>query len=165
VRCLVCDTQMQLVKEIDDTTLLVSGYKRQIWRCSRCGDVERRMVFTSAETVSSNVLITNHPDWPPASLTDDCTRGRACDQPVDKLPIEIALEEREKSLAPTKAAEDCTPRTAWNRAAYKLRKREIALEERELLAAKISDRIRLFKENLAKKQKFDQLWDSLVPSR
>ena len=122
VRCLVCDTQMQLVEVIDDTTLLVSGYKRQIWRC-RCGDVERRMVFTSAE-----------PPPPPTPRTDGHPTA-------DNVPIEIALEEREKSLAPTKVAEYGAPRTAWNRAADKLRKREIALEQRVLLAAKVSDRI------------------------
>jgi hypothetical protein len=165
VRCLLCDTQMQLVEVIDDTTLVVTGYKRQIWRCSTCGDVERRMVFTSAETVASNVLMSQHSDEPPTKLSEDCTPPRAWDQAVDKLPIEIALEEREKSLLPTNLTEDCTPGTAWKRAADKLRKRETTLEQRVLLAAKVSDRIRLFKENFAKKEKFDQLWDNLVPRR
>ncbi len=123
------------------------------------------MVFTSAETIASNVLIAKHPDGSPTKLTENCTPRTDGHPTADNVPIEIALEEREKSLAQTKVAENCTPRTAWNRAADKLRKREIALEQRVLLAAEVSDRMRLFKENFAKKEKFGQLWDNLVPRR
>ena len=161
VRCLVCGSHMQLAEVINDTALLGSGYKRQIWRCSGCGDVERRMVFSKGETVASNVL---HLDERLTKPSEDCTPPSASDQAADKMPMKIVLEEREL-LPPMKLTEDCTPRTAWKRAADKLRKREIALEERVLLAARITDRIRLFKENLARKKKFDQLWDNLLPRR
>jgi hypothetical protein len=90
VRCLTCDAQMQLVEVIDDTTVLVSGYNRQMWCCWSCGDVERRMVFARAKTVASNVPMTTHRD---ESTTKDGPHPSAWNQAVNKL--RNRLKERE----------------------------------------------------------------------
>jgi len=45
MRCLMCYTEMTLVTVIRDDTMPVAGFEHHTFMCSRCGDVERRLIF------------------------------------------------------------------------------------------------------------------------
>lgn len=46
MRCMMCGTEMTLIRVVEDETfMLVSGFERHAYMCSRCGDIERRFVF------------------------------------------------------------------------------------------------------------------------
>jgi hypothetical protein len=36
---------MQLIRVLEDSTMLVTGYEHQTWHCSGCDELERRMIF------------------------------------------------------------------------------------------------------------------------
>ena len=58
------------------------------------------MVFTSAKTVASNMLINTHPKEPSPKDSKDCTPRSAWNQAVDKLRSrEMARREQEVSAA------------------------------------------------------------------
>ena len=66
--CWECGAEMRLVQVVEDTTMLVSGYKHHTWQCSSCSAVERRMTFTRGKTEqpcpSSEPLSHAKPDEP-----------------------------------------------------------------------------------------------------
>jgi hypothetical protein len=45
MRCLACGAGMRLNEEAGDETLALSGFKRQTFQCSVCGDIEQRLAF------------------------------------------------------------------------------------------------------------------------
>src|SRR6266508_4631889 len=47
MRCLACGVEMHLVQVARDDTMMVSGYEHHTLQCSGCGEVERRLVFSS----------------------------------------------------------------------------------------------------------------------
>src|SRR5262245_63062590 len=46
MRCLACGAEMHLVDVVQDDTMPVPGYEHRTFRCSACGDIEQRLVFT-----------------------------------------------------------------------------------------------------------------------
>ena len=46
MRCFMCGAEMDLMHLVQDKTLPVPGYEHRTFKCSACGDIERRLVFT-----------------------------------------------------------------------------------------------------------------------
>jgi hypothetical protein len=46
MRCLACGAEMRLKQIAEDNTMPVAGFEHHTFKCSACGDVERRLVFT-----------------------------------------------------------------------------------------------------------------------
>jgi hypothetical protein len=65
MRCLVCGTEMLLVRVVQDTTMPVPGFEHQTWQCSACLDHEHRLVFTRKKTVLREVLVDRAQPEPP----------------------------------------------------------------------------------------------------
>jgi hypothetical protein len=45
MRCLPCGAEMDLMHVVQDKTISVPGYEHRTFKCSACGDIERRLVF------------------------------------------------------------------------------------------------------------------------
>jgi hypothetical protein len=45
--CMACGNEMLLLKVVEDTTMMVSGYEHHTYLCPKCGEVERRLAFRS----------------------------------------------------------------------------------------------------------------------
>ena len=45
MRCLPCGAEMDLMHVVQDKTISVRGYEHRTFKCSACGDIERRLVF------------------------------------------------------------------------------------------------------------------------
>jgi hypothetical protein len=47
--CLACGGEMQLLEVVQAHAMLIEGYEHHTWRCSACGQTERRLVFIRRE--------------------------------------------------------------------------------------------------------------------
>jgi hypothetical protein len=45
MRCVACDAEMFLVNVVRDDTMKVLGFERHSFRCAKCRDIDRRLVF------------------------------------------------------------------------------------------------------------------------
>jgi DNA-directed RNA polymerase subunit RPC12/RpoP len=69
MRCMICGAEMTLIGVVeDDTFSLVRGFEHHTYMCSRCGDIERRLVFNkhSKEPNTEAVTILSPPPIAPA---------------------------------------------------------------------------------------------------
>ena len=48
--CVPCGAQMHLVEVRRDDTMMVRGYEHHTFECRSCGEIERRLTFSSAYT-------------------------------------------------------------------------------------------------------------------
>ena len=89
---------------VPDETLEVPGYERHTLQCSRCNDVERRLVFNreSAERASEPVPESTAPPVSPVAVEFERAHcgskrleARGCD--VSRSPCQPALGDRERS--------------------------------------------------------------------
>jgi len=46
MRCLVCGAEMILTNVVPDDTMEVTGFEHHTFTCSKCEDIEGRLVFT-----------------------------------------------------------------------------------------------------------------------
>jgi uncharacterized Zn finger protein len=62
MRCMMCGTDMVLLRTVADHSNDVQGFERQTLHCPSCGDVERRRIFRR-DTVSYGVKQVNKKTW------------------------------------------------------------------------------------------------------
>jgi hypothetical protein len=46
MRCMACGAEMFLMNAVPDDTMAVAGFAHHTFMCSKCDDIERRLVFT-----------------------------------------------------------------------------------------------------------------------
>jgi hypothetical protein len=71
---MICGTEMALIGVVeDDTFKLVRGFEDHTYICSKCGDIERRLVFNkhSKEPNTEAVPILSLPPIAPALTTQN----------------------------------------------------------------------------------------------
>lgn len=74
MRCMICGAEMTLIGVVeDDTFQLVRGFEHHTHMCSKCGDIERRLVFNkhSKEPNTEAVPILSPPPIAPALTTQN----------------------------------------------------------------------------------------------
>jgi hypothetical protein len=77
MQCLSCGTQMRLEQVAGDDSVPVAGFEHHTFRCSACGDVERRRVFnkqarrTPAAPVATPVVLETAPPISPSGRSED----------------------------------------------------------------------------------------------
>ena len=72
MRCMICGAEMTLIGVVeDDTYKLVRGFGHHTYMCSKCGDIERRLVFNkhSKEPNTEAMSILSPPPIAPALTT------------------------------------------------------------------------------------------------
>jgi hypothetical protein len=69
MRCLSCGAEMRLEQVAGDDTAPVPGFERRTYRCSACGDVEERRVFSgqAGRTPADPVMVGAAPPISPAA--------------------------------------------------------------------------------------------------
>ena len=80
MRCMICGAEMTLIGVVeDDTYRLVRGFEHRTYMCSKCGDIERRLVFNkqSKEPSTEAVPILSPPPIAPALTTHGIQRKTA----------------------------------------------------------------------------------------
>jgi hypothetical protein len=62
--CVPCGAQMHLVEVRGDDTMMVRGYEHHTFECRSCGEIERRLTFSSAKRAPTGriVQICHDPD-------------------------------------------------------------------------------------------------------
>ena len=45
MRCMICDTEMALMRAVPDSTMAVAGFERRTFWCSGCHEVEQHLAF------------------------------------------------------------------------------------------------------------------------
>jgi hypothetical protein len=62
--CVPCGAQMHLVEVRGDDTMMVRGYEHHTFECRSCGEIERRLTFSSAKRARTGriVQICHDPD-------------------------------------------------------------------------------------------------------
>ena len=74
MRCMICGAEMTLIGVVeDDTYKLVRGFGHHTYMCSKCGDIERRLVFNkhSKEPNTEAMSILSPPPIAPALTTQN----------------------------------------------------------------------------------------------
>jgi hypothetical protein len=77
MQCLSCGAQMRLEQVAGDDSVPVAGFEHHTFRCSACGDVERRRVFnkqagrTPAAPVATPVVLESAPPISPSGTSED----------------------------------------------------------------------------------------------
>jgi hypothetical protein len=77
MQCLSCGAQMRLEQVAGDDSVPVAGFEHHTFRCSACGDVERRRVFnrqagrTPAAAVATPVVLESAPPISPSGTSED----------------------------------------------------------------------------------------------
>ena len=64
MRCMACGGEMILISAIQDDTMAVPGFEHHTFRCSKCEDEERRLVFRKHER-KGNIKPVAIPEAPP----------------------------------------------------------------------------------------------------
>jgi hypothetical protein len=120
IQCLACkaDNKMLLVDVVRDDTMKVPAFEHQVYMCSACRHVARRLVFSRAKMPITHLpVITTPPDklWKERVATP-----RAWGNAVEKLrSSQIDLKQR---AAAAKIA-------GWTKAVEKVRSKQAALAE------------------------------------
>jgi hypothetical protein len=77
MQCLSCGARMRLEQVAGDDSVPVAGFEHHTFRCSACGDVERRRVFnkqagrTPAAPVATPVVLESAPPISPSGTSED----------------------------------------------------------------------------------------------
>ncbi len=74
MRCMICGAEMTLIGVVeDDTYKLVRGFEHHTYMCSKCGDIERRLVFNKhSKAPNTEVMsILSPPPIAPALTTQN----------------------------------------------------------------------------------------------
>jgi hypothetical protein len=73
MRCLSCGAEMRLEQVAGDDTAPVPGFERRTYRCSACGDVEERRVFSgqAGRTPADPVMVGAAPPISPAATIEN----------------------------------------------------------------------------------------------
>jgi len=73
MRCLSCGAEMRLEQVAGDDTAPVPGFERHTFRCSACGDVEERRVFSgqAGGTPAAPVVVGAAPPISPAAASEN----------------------------------------------------------------------------------------------
>jgi hypothetical protein len=126
-KCRACGAEMRLIQVIvGDALRWAPSIERQIYKCSACPHVARRLVF-GALPISSNAATT----LPKAGAI----RVRAQRPAEPQLAAKLGSGQPRDAAAAAKAS-------AWARAVEKLHSRQAALKEREPAAAGSSETIK-----------------------
>ena len=178
--CWECGAEMRLVQVVEDTTMLVSGYKHHTWQCSSCSAVERRMTFTrgktptpmmeptqtmAAEPTQTAPVRTAEPVEPAQRVTVE-TRQTVSVEPAPTASVKttVSVEATQKEAVETTQQVPVQP-TIQNRQSLSLQRiarakeRARSLKERVTVPREAADEAK-------RRAQFKVFWDNLllVPS-
>ena len=73
MRCMACDAEMILTNVMRDDAMAVLGFERHTFRCSKCNDVDRRLVFVKhgRQDDAASMLLHAAPPIAPSSPVQD----------------------------------------------------------------------------------------------
>jgi hypothetical protein len=127
MQCLACgaDNKMLLMDVVRDDTMKVPAFEHQIYRCSACRHIARRLVFSRAKMPITHLPVITTPIDKP--WKERVAAPSALGNAVEKLRSrQIDLKER---AAAAKTA-------AWTKAVEKVRSKQAALAEQAAVASR-----------------------------
>jgi hypothetical protein len=94
MQCLACGGEMILMSAVKDETIAVTGFEHHTFMCSRCNDIERRLVFTKKTPQNGGHPM---PALTPSLEVVNKRSGSCPRDENDKTPVSVAAD---SSFAP-----------------------------------------------------------------
>ena len=164
--CWECGAEMRLVQVVEDTTMLVSGYKHHTWQCSSCSAVERRMTFTREKTPTpmmepTQTMAVELSQTAPVRTAEPVEPAqRVAVETRQTVPVEPAPTASVKTTVPVEAIQTVQNRQSLNlQRIARAKERARSLKERVTVPREAADEAK-------RRAQFKVFWDNLlsVPS-
>jgi hypothetical protein len=128
MQCLACgaDNKMLLMDVVRDDTMKVPAFEQQIYRCSACRHIARRLVFCRAKMPLTQLPVIT---TPPIKLQN----GRV----VAPSAWGKAVETFRSTQIDLKVRAAAAKPAAWTKAVEKLRSKQAALAEEAAVASRL----------------------------